>query len=157
MWTVQGCQTVIFAYFCLKTSGNLVGKKIQADDQLITQSIKEGRYCIVFYICFSSKVLSDLLKNSNKEIQRCITYNGAKLFNMLPLQLRKIKNPDTIKTMSKVWIWKNIPSYDVSYKKLTLPIHPCFSKIPLTRLLKSVSQNNQFFFKKVNFSNFFDF
>ena len=38
-------------------------------------------------------------------------YNGAKLFNMLPLQMRGNQNPDTFKNMSKDWIWKNIPSY----------------------------------------------
>ena len=37
-------------------------------------------------------------------------YNGAKLFNMLPIQMKKIKNPNTFKTMTKDWIWENIPS-----------------------------------------------
>jgi hypothetical protein len=40
------------------------------------------------------------------------TYSGAKLFNMLPLQMRESKKPNTFKTkyihMSKDWIWKNI-------------------------------------------------
>ena len=39
------------------------------------------------------------------------TYNGAKLFNMLPFQMRETKNPNIFKTMSKDWIWENIPSY----------------------------------------------
>ena len=39
------------------------------------------------------------------------TYNGAKLFNMLPLQMREAQNPNTFKNMSKDWIWKNIPSH----------------------------------------------
>ena len=39
------------------------------------------------------------------------TYNGAKLFNMLPCQGRETKNPDIFKTLSKEWIWENIPSY----------------------------------------------
>ena len=39
------------------------------------------------------------------------TYNGAKLFNMLPIQMRGPKNSNTFKTMTKDWIWKNIPSY----------------------------------------------
>ena len=39
------------------------------------------------------------------------TYNGAKLFNMLPPQTREIKDPNTFKTMMKNWIWENIPSY----------------------------------------------
>ena len=39
------------------------------------------------------------------------TYNGAKLFNMLPIQMKKTDNPNTFKTMTKDWIWENIPSY----------------------------------------------
>ena len=39
------------------------------------------------------------------------TYNGAKLFNMLPCRMRETKNPDIFKTLSKEWIWENIPSY----------------------------------------------
>ena len=39
------------------------------------------------------------------------TYNGAKLFNMLPPQMRQTKDTNTFKTMVKNWIWENIPSY----------------------------------------------
>ena len=39
------------------------------------------------------------------------TYNGAKLFNMLPIQMKKIETLSTFKTMTKDWIWENIPSY----------------------------------------------
>ena len=38
-------------------------------------------------------------------------YSGAKLFNMLLLQMRETKDPNAFKTMSKDWIWKNIPSH----------------------------------------------
>ena len=53
------------------------------------------------------------LKVPEKPKLKCMgfTYNGAKLFNMLPLQMRETQNPDTFKNMSKDWIWKNIPSY----------------------------------------------
>ena len=53
------------------------------------------------------------LKVPEKPRLKCMgfTYNGAKLFNMLPLQMRETQNPDTFKNMSKDWIWKNIPSY----------------------------------------------
>jgi hypothetical protein len=34
------------------------------------------------------------------------TYSGAKLFNM-----KKMEDPNTFKTMTKDWIWENIPSY----------------------------------------------
>ena len=39
------------------------------------------------------------------------TYNGAKLFNMLPIKMKKVEDPNTFKTMTKDWIWENIPSY----------------------------------------------
>ena len=39
------------------------------------------------------------------------TYNGAKLFNMLPIKLKKVEDPSNFKTMTKEWIWENIPSY----------------------------------------------
>ena len=37
------------------------------------------------------------------------TYNGAKLFSMLPIQMKKTENPNTFKTLTKDWIWENIP------------------------------------------------
>jgi hypothetical protein len=54
------------------------------------------------------------LKVPEKPKLKCLgfTYSGAKLlFNMLPLQMSETKNPTTLKTLSKDWIWKNIPSY----------------------------------------------
>ena len=39
------------------------------------------------------------------------TYNGAKLFNMLPIKLKKVEDPSAFKTLTKKWIWENIPSY----------------------------------------------
>ena len=53
------------------------------------------------------------LKVPEKPKLKCMgfTYNGAKLFNMLPPQTREIKDPNAFKTEMKNWIWKNIPSY----------------------------------------------
>ena len=39
------------------------------------------------------------------------TYNGAKLFNILPIKLKKVEDPSAFKIMTKEWIWENIPSY----------------------------------------------
>ena len=39
------------------------------------------------------------------------TYNGVKLFNMLPIKMKQMEDPNTFKTMAKDWIWENIPSY----------------------------------------------
>ena len=56
---------------------------------------------------------TDLKVPAEKPKLKCLglTYSGAKLFNMLTLQMRETKNPNAFKTMSKDWIWKNIPSY----------------------------------------------
>ena len=47
-----------------------------------------------------------LSEGTEKPKLKCLgfTYNGAKLFNLLPLQ-------NTFKIMKKDWIWNNIPSY----------------------------------------------
>ena len=39
------------------------------------------------------------------------TYNGAKLFNMLPIKMKKEEDPNTFKTLTKECIWENIPAY----------------------------------------------
>ena len=39
------------------------------------------------------------------------TYHGAKLFNLLPIEIRNCTDQDTFKTMVKSWIWDTIPSY----------------------------------------------
>ena len=53
------------------------------------------------------------LKVPEKPKLKCMgfTYNGAKLFNMLPHQMRETKDTNTFKTMVKTWIWENIPSF----------------------------------------------
>ena len=38
------------------------------------------------------------------------SYRGAKIFNMLPTNIKEIENPKNFKIMIKDWIWKNIPS-----------------------------------------------
>ena len=52
------------------------------------------------------------LKVPEKPKLKCMgfTYNGAKLFNRLPIQIRET-NPETFKTLAKEWIWEKIPSY----------------------------------------------
>ena len=49
-------------------------------------------------------------ENGNVSTMR-ITYNGTKLFNMLPIKMKKMEDPNIFKTMTKDWIWENIPSY----------------------------------------------
>ena len=49
----------------------------------------------------------------DKHLVSCtgFTYNGPKLFNKLPVEIKKIENSDLFKKEVKTWIWKNIPSY----------------------------------------------
>ena len=51
------------------------------------------------------------LRVPEKPNKKCLgfTYSAAKMFNMLPIHLREIGNPNTFKTMTKHWIWENIP------------------------------------------------
>ena len=53
------------------------------------------------------------VKVPEKPKLKCLgfTYNGAKLLNMLPNQIRETKDSNTFKTMAKEWIWEKIPSY----------------------------------------------
>ena len=53
------------------------------------------------------------LKIPEKPMTKCtgFSYNGAKLFNKLPLNIRETLNLSTYKTQIKIWIWENIPSY----------------------------------------------
>ena len=46
------------------------------------------------------------LKVPEKPKLKCLrfTYNEAKLFNMMPIQMKKTENPNTFKTMTKDWI-----------------------------------------------------
>ena len=48
-----------------------------------------------------------------KPISKCVgfTYNGAKLFNKLPMHIKKTLNPTSFKSQIKSWIWENIPSF----------------------------------------------
>ena len=59
------------------------------------------------------KHLKKKLNVPEKPKLKCLgfTYNGAKLFNMLPIEMKKMEDPNTFKTMTKGWIWENIPSY----------------------------------------------
>ena len=58
-------------------------------------------------------ITNEQLNVPGKPKLKCLgfTYNGAKLFNMLPIEMKKVEDPNTFKTLTKEWIWKNIPSY----------------------------------------------
>ena len=53
------------------------------------------------------------LKVPEKPTSKCtgFTYCGAKLFNMLPCNVRETVNSNNFKALVKKWIWQRIPSY----------------------------------------------
>ena len=48
-----------------------------------------------------------------KPMTKCVgfSYNGSKLFNMLPSKIKDTTDPKIFKSQIKTWIWKNIPAY----------------------------------------------
>ena len=48
-----------------------------------------------------------------KPRSKCMSfsYNGARLMNMLPSYIWETSRPSDFKTLTKEWVWKNIPSY----------------------------------------------
>ena len=59
-----------------------------------------------------SKTTDDLII-PEKPVTKCsgFSYNGAKLFNKLPENIRKTSSPSNFKALIKTWIWQQIPSY----------------------------------------------
>ena len=53
------------------------------------------------------------LRVPEKPTAKCMnfTYSGAKLFNMLPCNIRETVNKNIFKVLIKEWIWQKIPSY----------------------------------------------
>ena len=53
------------------------------------------------------------LRVPDKPLVSCtgFTYNAPKLFNKLPVEIKKIEDSDLFKKEVKTWVWKNIPSY----------------------------------------------
>ena len=52
------------------------------------------------------------LKIPERPVPKCMgfSYNGPNLFNRLPQALIETTNPHTFKSLTKKWVWKNIPS-----------------------------------------------
>ena len=61
---------------------------------------------------FRSSTNNDV-KIPEKPAKKCtgFTYSGAKLFNILPGEIKKCLNPNKFKSMIRNWIWQEIPSY----------------------------------------------
>ena len=58
------------------------------------------------------KVIEEPLQ-TEKPSKKCtgFSYSGAKLFNILPGDIKKCSNQNKFKSMIKEWIWQEIPSY----------------------------------------------
>ena len=90
----------ISVYHTLLEAYNIM--RYSSSEQIHTKwtDISEKKYSL-------RSITNNDLKVPEKPKLKCLgfTYNGAKLFNMLPLQMRETK------IMTKDWIWNNIPSY----------------------------------------------
>ena len=58
-------------------------------------------------VCITKKDL----KVPEKRKLKCLGFTYNELFNMLPIKMKKVEDPNTFKAMTKEWIWENIPSY----------------------------------------------
>ena len=58
------------------------------------------------------KTVKNDLKVPVKAKKKCtgFSYCGAKIYNLLPTNIKETENPENFKTMVKAWIWNNIPS-----------------------------------------------
>ena len=92
-------------YHTLLEAYNIIRYSASEQIQMKWTNVSEKKYSL-------RSITNNDLKVPEKPMLKCqgFTYNGAKLFNMLPIHLRETKNPNTFKTMTKDWIWKTIPS-----------------------------------------------
>ena len=69
-------------------------------------------------------MFNNFIRVPEKPMKRCtgFTYCGAKLFNSLPNDIRETQDINTFKTLTKDWIWKEIPSYSGYLFRLSIYI-----------------------------------
>lgn len=58
-------------------------------------------------------IAENKIKVPEKPSAKCtgFTYYGAKVYNMLPSDIKETSSTDTFKALIKKWIWQEIPSY----------------------------------------------
>ena len=91
----------------LSSSLSLVGYLL-TDTELFILFAQNSQILLKFFVIPNFLTLVYLI---NKLKYMGFTYNGAKLFNMLPPQMRETEESNTFKTLMNNWIWENIPSY----------------------------------------------
>ena len=91
--------TIIEAYNIIRNSSSEQIKMKWEEKPEITYSLRSGT--------------TKNLKIPEKPIRGCsgFTYHGSKLYNKLPCNMKETLNPKTFKSLTKSWIWKNIPSF----------------------------------------------
>ena len=96
----------ICVYHTLLEAYNIMRKSASDQIRLKWTDTNEKKYTL-------RSITNDDLKIPEKPVAKCLnfTYNGAKLFNMLPKKLKETQNQKAFKLLTKEWIWKNIPSY----------------------------------------------
>ena len=96
----------ICVYHTLLEAYNIVRMSASEKIRLKWTDTNEKKYIL-------RSITKDDLKIPEKPVAKCLnfTYNGAKLFNMLPKRIRETQNLNSFKILTKEWIWENIPSY----------------------------------------------
>ena len=91
-------------YHTLIETYNIMKKSASEQLQDKWSDLREKKYSL-------RSVASNNLKIPEKPTKSCIgfSYTGAKLYNMLPMNIRESLNPTTFKSLTKKWIWEKIP------------------------------------------------
>ena len=95
----------ICVYHTLLEAHNIIRMSVSDQIRLKWTDSKEKKYSL-------RSVSTNDLKVPEKPVSKCIgfTYNGSKLFNLIPSYIRDTTNHNLFKIQTKEWIWKNVPS-----------------------------------------------
>ena len=95
----------ISVYHTLLEAYNIMRNSASVQIQMKWTNTNENKYSL------RSNTRKDLKVPEKPRIKSfSFTYYGSRLYNKLPKDLRETPNPHTFKTLTKEWIWKNIPS-----------------------------------------------
>ena len=93
-------------YHTILEAHNIMRNSASEQIKMKWLEVSEAKYVL-------RSVTKNDLKVPEKPKTKCtgFTYHGAKLYNMLPRNVKETSNPITFKTLTKEWIWKEIPAY----------------------------------------------
>ena len=96
----------ISIYHTLLETYNIIKNSSSTQIQTKWTNRKENKYSL-------RSVTNHDLKVPEKPNAKCLgfSYFGAKIFNKLPITIRENESSSSFKSMTKEWIWKNIPSF----------------------------------------------